>query len=217
MISVSLLTRGPDRSAGSPGAQCLSGRTPRGHTTKGRPGMKSTCTNYEVDVTSWPPEGVSELHRTVTALARKYDTAPPATPVAATNTAPGAVEESEDESNAAVITKESYDFLLGVIENNGGHAQAAVLRQAMATGKPVLREEALALLGKAPTDKLPKFRSKVIAGVKELQSAGLLDESIDPKYDVMSVDYGKGVQALSFYLGEALRALRARLVAEGKL
>ena len=85
----------------------------------------------------------------------------------------------------------------------------------MRTGEPVSRAEVLALLGKEPTDKLLKFTSKVASSVKELQGAGFLDESIHPKYDIMSVNYGSGVQALSFYLGDALLALRARLVAEG--
>lgn len=169
-------------------------------------------TSYEVDTTSWPPEGLTELHQIATRLSNAYGSA-----VAVSKADPELVDETDGEMESAMISQRTCELLLSVMEKMGGNAQAAVIRKAMQTGEPVARAEALSLLGKGPGDKLPKFRSKVIAAVKELQSRGLLDESIDPKYGVMTVDYGKGVQALSFYLGEALLSLRQRKVDEGQL
>jgi len=159
----------------------------------------------QVDVSNWPAERVAQLKIIADRLAsgRGVDNST-TTPVASTT------DDGMDDTERPTITRETYELLLALIERKGGKAEAQVIRLAMETGEPVTRATALDLLDRGPTDKLPKFRSKVMAAVKELQGAGVLDESIHPRYGVLTVDYGKGVTAQSFFLGEALVALRNR-------
>jgi hypothetical protein len=181
--------------------------------------MKMTRTSYEVDTTSWPAHGIADLHEYVLAKDVEYGrtTTISSTEAVAAQGTPAPLDETEDETEGPALTQDSYDLLLALIEKKGAHAQAQAIRKVMTTGEPISRAECLALLGKDPEEDLPKFRSHIKAAVKELQGAGFLDESINPLSGVLAVDYGKGVKALGFHLGEALVPLRARLVAEGKL